>query len=106
MVLEERKSSLNAPAKKQVKNVLVLFIIFFLTKETKFMCFLCREERSKWKCSGVGMEQRIRRMNGGREVHRSSGQIFSPLIFFLNLILSFVVSTGASYRMHRVSCRM
>jgi len=44
--------------------------------------FLCREERSEWKCSGAGMEWRVRRMNGGREVHRSSGHVFSPLILF------------------------
>jgi len=43
-------------------------------KETKFLCFLCREERSEWKCSGAGMEWRVTRMNGGREVHRSSGK--------------------------------
>lgn len=47
--------------------MLLVYSSFFIkTKETGFLCFLCREERSEWNCSGAGREWRVMRMNGGR----------------------------------------
>ena len=47
--MKERSNNWNTSGKKQVKNVVVLFIVIFFclkTKETKFLCFLCREGKA------------------------------------------------------------
>lgn len=81
-VLKEWSNNHNTSCKKQVKNVVFLFIIIFLFKNerNRISLFSVYGMKSEWKCGCVGMEWRIRRMNGGREVHKPPGQIFSPQI--------------------------
>jgi len=56
------------------------FFMFTEWKKHNFCICLCRERKNELKCGCVGMEWRVRKMDGDREVHRPSRQIFSPQV--------------------------